>query len=138
MGQRLSRRIESVSFGFDLGSDYWRALRDFPNAFAILASRARCGSFRKLQLDLSATDFADLLVWKHCTNATFNKKYDDLLVILREASRESNFERSIRVYHGAFAKKLQVDVIRDLHLAFESTMVCDRDLELDENTSQGI
>jgi hypothetical protein len=125
MGQVPSRRIETISFR--LNNRHWRVL---PKAFALLASRARHGSFQKLHLDLPRKEFAVLTYWKHFGDASHTGRYDEVLEVLRDASEECNFRRSIRIYGGDYEMAAkESDTIRDLHLAFGGCMIYDGKLQ---------
>jgi len=98
-----------------------------PKCFALLSSRARHGSFRTLHLDLACDDFGTLANWLYCGDEG-EVWYDAMLVMLRHASRECNFQRCISVHSG---DELMAgsNTIRDLHLAFGGKMICDEKLE---------
>lgn len=73
-----------------------------------------------------------LKVQRHSNVHVLWERYDDLLDALRKASIECNFERSIRVHSGFDPTGLEKSIVRDLHLAFRSRMICDKAMDWDE------
>ena len=147
MGQIPSRQIRSISV--NLHPRDWRAIR---KALALLTSRARHGCFENLHLDLHRSEFGVLTYWKHFGDAGHGERYDEVLEVLRESSKECNFQRSMQVHCGGFdGDESQLGTIRgrpqilfyfsssasdlltpyhaDLHLAFGGRMIYDGRLE---------
>ena len=113
MGQISSRQIKSISVSVE--PQDWKTL---PKLFALLTSRARHGHFEALRLDLQRTVLKVLNLWALMDSP----RYDEMLEILRDVSKECNFQRSFRVEKGFLPEEAELDTIRDLHLAFGGRM----------------
>jgi hypothetical protein len=108
MGQVPSRQIKSISV--NLHPRHWRAL---PKAFALLTSRARHGCFKNLHLDWHRQEFGVLTYWKHFGAAGHLERYDEILEVLRESSKECNFQRVMQVHCGGVdGDESRLDTVR--------------------------
>jgi hypothetical protein len=88
----------------------------------VLASRARFGHFRKLELIWDCEEFARLQSMSMDIPMAKARRYDELLEGLRTGERGGRFERVIRLPHdpwGMGSKSRETEVCaRDLHFAF--------------------
>ena len=137
MGQTASRRIESISMGMDI-----ETCKDLRKCCALLSSRARRGSFKKLQLEIDEYALNELVYWKEGSDnadpGTF-KEYDEILGMLRASATERSYQRVIRV--NSYRKNSDVPLsivamrealFRDLHLAFGGKMYFNNELWWEE------
>lgn len=122
MGQASSRLVEAIKL-YQTQEITQRNMRALAKALRLLASRARYGDFKKLDLSFSAHRMNALVRDRESSNAKLQEDYDEFLRIFREASADCKYERSveanIRNLDGDLTPASQWDgVIRDVHFAY--------------------
>jgi hypothetical protein len=117
MGQTSSRLITSVAIKMSYLSSQCKNLG---KVLQVLASRARHGAFRRLELEWSQEDFLllrDIAFW-----GPMNSDYDELLEGLNQGSEACKYERTIRlpeVKAVSDSEREGFDTLaEELHLAF--------------------
>jgi hypothetical protein len=119
MGQVSSRLITSVTIQMDNSKTLITTLSKMLN---VLASRARFGHFRKLELVWDCEEFACLQSMSLDIPMAKARRYDELLEGLRTGEGGGRFERVIRLPYDPWGIGLKLreaePCARDLHFAF--------------------
>jgi hypothetical protein len=117
MGQVSSRLITSVT----IRMDDREIIAQLSKTLNVLASRARFGHFRRLELIWDSEEFEVLKRMSLQIPMARARQYDELLEGLRTGERGGRFERVIRLPHllgdGLNGKDAEA-CARDLHFAF--------------------
>jgi hypothetical protein len=117
MGQVSSRLITSVIIQIDDRE----IITQLSKTLNVLASRARFGHFRSLELVWDSEQFEILQSMSLQIPVARARQYDELLEGLRTGERGGRFERVIRLPHpfgGGQNSREAVACARDLHFAF--------------------
>jgi hypothetical protein len=116
MGQVSSRLITSVVIQMDNDSDLTRLMSKTLN---VLASRARFGNFRRLELVWDEEQFKILMNMARQIPMARARQYDELLEGLRTGESGGRFERTIRLPSLVGQRGREAEACaRDLHFAF--------------------
>jgi hypothetical protein len=120
MGQVSSRLITSVIIQMDCGSDSTRLISKTLN---VLASRARYGHFRRLELLWDEDQFKCLMDLAKQIPMARARQYDELLEGLRTGESGGRFERVVRLPEMVGQRGREAEACaRDLHFAFGGTL----------------
>jgi len=139
MGQVPSRRITSIKLR--MGTSAVKGTRVLAKAFRILASRARLGSLRTLELEFDWFQFGLLVGTRDRAHVNPSSLYDVFLELLRIGSEVCG-ERSLRINTPNLApyswKRIHNDIIRELHFAWGGKFFWDDVLLWDELREIGV
>ncbi|RDW77036.1 hypothetical protein BP6252_05089 [Coleophoma cylindrospora] len=122
MGQAPSRLIKAIRL-HETQAITPRNMKAVAKALRLLASRARHGDFRKLDLSFSAHRMEALVRNRESNNAKLQEEYDEFLRMFREASTGCKYERSVEASMWDLDGSLRLasqweNVIRDVHFAY--------------------
>jgi len=116
MGQVSSRLIRSVVIQMDNDNELTRLMSKTLN---VLASRARFGNFRRLELVWDEEQFKILMNMARQIPMARARQYDELLEGLRTGESGGRFERTIRLPSLVGQRGREAEACaRDLHFAF--------------------
>ena len=118
MGQVSSRLIRYISMDLTISGPGNETL---PKALRLLASRARSGALRVVDLDVDIKEYQEIAAARNSESFKKQALYDNLLVALRFAAQEAKFEKNMHVtipVRWTRGRHVNPDVLRELHLAW--------------------